>query len=337
MTHQLTAETATRFAEIALGHVTREYPHKLDHVLNGPQDARTPSALHPLFHGSFDWHSCVHGHWLLARAHRLFPLGPAADDIRRLLDRQFTAEKAAAELDYLDRPLSGGFERPYGWAWLLMLQAELDDDPTPERLAWADALRPLSAAFAHRLRTYLPKLTYPIRAGTHANSAFALILASRYARVCGDADLMAVMRARALAWFGGDADAQAWEPSGDDFLSPTLTEATCMLRMLSEGDFAAWFGRFLPRLAEAEPVSLFEPAVVSDPTDGKIAHLDGLNLSRAWCLRTLAQTLGEDDQRRTIMQIAADRHLNASLSAVAGDYMGEHWLASFALLALEGV
>ena len=335
MTHQLTAETAARFAEIALGHVTREYPHKLDHVLNGPPDAQPPSVLHPLFHGSFDWHSCVHGHWLLARVYRLYPLGPAADDIRRLLDRQFTPAKVAGELDYLGRPLAGGFERPYGWAWLLALQAELEDNPAPECRLWAASLRPLADAFAARLRSYLPRLTYPIRAGTHGNSAFALTLSARYARTCGDEALLEMMRGRATDWFGADADAQAWEPSGDDFLSGALMEAEC-LRTLARGDvFEDWFERFLPRLADGEPRALFEPAVVSDPTDGKIAHLDGLNLSRAWCFRNLAKALPPGDSRRAMMQDAAERHLQASLSAVAGDYMGEHWLASFALLALE--
>ena len=335
MALQLTAETAARFAEIALGHVTREYPHKLDHVLNGPDDARAPSQLHPLFHGSFDWHSCVHGHWLLARVYRLYPLGAAADDIRRMLDRQFTAAKVAGELDYLNRPLSGGFERTYGWAWLLALQAELEENPAPECLTWATALRPLANAFAVRLKAYLPKLTYPVRAGTHGNSAFALTLAARYARTAGDEALLKVMRERAHVWFGADVDAQAWEPSGDDFLSPTLMEAACMRELAPEGVFAPWFGRFLPRLVQAEPATLFAPATVSDPTDGKIAHLDGLNLSRAWCFRSLSAALPADDPRRAVMLEAAERGLQASLVAVAGDYMGEHWLASFALLALE--
>jgi len=333
--HRLSSETAARFAEIALGHVTREYPHMLDHVLGGPQDASTPSQLHPLFHGSFDWHSCVHGHWLLARVYRLYPLGPAAADIRALLERQFTAPKVAGELAYLGRPLAGGFERPYGWAWLLALQAELESDPGPEGRLWASALRPLADAFADRFRSYLIKLTYPIRAGTHFNSAFALTLAARYARTCGDEPLLALMSARAQAWFGADADAQAWEPSGDDFLSPTLMEAECMRVLAPADSFKAWFDRFLPRLAEAQPTALFEPVFVSDRSDGKIAHLDGLNLSRAWCFRSLAAGLAADNPRRGLMLGAAERCLDASLPAVAGDYAGEHWLASFALLALN--
>ena len=330
--HALTPQIADRFARIALGHVEREFPNKLDHVLNGAQDALRPSDLHPIFHGSFDWHSCVHGYWLLARILRLYPDGAASEPIRGLFDRRLTAEKVAGELAYLDRPLAGGFERPYGWAWLLMLQAELErSDPG---LAWASALRPLAQAFAARFATYLPRLSYPVRAGTHNSSAFALTLAFDYAEVCGDGALGEVMRMRALAWFGRDADSQAWEPSGEDFLSPTLIEAQLMRRILPATEFQGWFDHFLPRLGMGEPASLFQPAVVSDPTDGKIAHLDGLNLSRAWCWRALADALPETDARRAIMLAAAERHLEQSLPAVAGDYMGEHWLASFALLAL---
>jgi len=333
MPHALTPELAHGFAAIALGHVEREFPNKLDHVLNGPEDARAPKDLHPIFYGSFDWHSCVHGHWLLARLLRRFPDGAEAGRIRALLDRQLTAAKVASELAYLERPLSKGFERPYGWGWLLMLQAELERHETR---AWAEALRPLARAFAERLKAYLPKLSYPIRGGTHANTAFALRLALDYAEAADDGELKRLIRTRTSDWFGQDADCQAWEPSGDDFLSPALIEAECLRRVLAKGEFAPWFDAFLPRVAKGEPRTLFEPAVVSDPTDGKIAHLDGLNLSRAWCWRALAGALGPMDPRRPVMLEAAGRHLEASLPAVAGDYMGEHWLASFALLALEG-
>ena len=332
MSHRLTAQTADRFARIALGHVEREYPNKLDHVLNEPEDARGPKALHPIFHGSFDWHSCVHGYWLLARLLRLYPHGPVAGDIRALLHRQITAEKVAGELGYLQRPLSAGFERPYGAAWLLMLQAELESSPAAE--GWASALRPLAEAFAVRLMAYLPKLTYPIRAGTHANSAFALRLAMEYAERRDEA-LAVLITERARDWFSADADCQAWEPSGDDFLSSALMEAELMRRVLPGAQFAPWFDAFLPRLARREPATLFQPAVVSDPTDGKIAHLDGVNLSRAWQMRGLALAVAEADPRRRILTEAAEAHLDASLRAVEGDYMGEHWLASFALLALE--
>ena len=335
MTRTLTPELAERFAAIALGHVERDYPFKLDQVLAGPEDVQTPSKLHPIFHGSFDWHSCVHGHWLLARVLGRYPECSSAGAIAALFDRQFTPEKVAGELAYLARPFTGGFERPYGWAWLLALQAELAGHDRPDWRRWAATLRPLAEAFAERLHSYLPKLTYPLRAGTHGNTAFALALAADYARAAGDVALMDLMRERAMGWFAGDRDAQAWEPSGDDFLSPTLMAAACLRRLMHPPAFAAWFEAYLPGVAHGQPASLFTPAVVSDPTDGKIAHLDGLNLSRAWCWRSLAGTLERGDPRREAMLAAADRHIDASLPAVSGDYMGEHWLASFAVLALE--
>ena len=315
----LTSETAARFAGIALGHVRQEFPHKLDHVMDGPEDVLAPSELHPIFHGSFDWHSCVHGYWLLMRVRRLFPDLSVRARIDALFEEMLTPDRVAGELDYLDRAYSGGFERPYGWAWLLALHAEALRQEEP---AWAEALAPIAAAFAERFHLYLPRLTYPIRAGTHFNTAFALVLALEWAEA-NDEALAALIRARARAYFGNDRDCPGWEPGGDDFLSPALTEALLMRRVLGDGEFAAWYAAFLPRLDDGEPRTLFTPAFVSDRSDGKIAHLDGTNLSRAWCWRAL----GRPD--------AADAHLAASLPHVAGDYMGEHWLATFALLALE--
>ena len=326
----LTAGQAAAFARIALGHVEREYPNKLDHVIEGPHDLLSPRALHPIFYGSFDWHSCVHGHWTLARVLRLHPGMASAGDIAALFDRNFTPDKAEAERAYLDRPSSRTFERPYGWAWLLKLQAELLALPEPR---WARALQPLADAFAARLEAHLPKADYPIRAGAHASTAFALRLAADYADATADGRLRAILRSKALAWYGADRDAQAWEPSGEDFLSPTLMEAACMARLLPPAGFEAWFDAFLPRLDINSPPSLFEPARVSDRSDGKIAHLDGLNLSRAWCWRELAAALA-DDPRAASCRAAAERHLAAALPHLEGDYMGEHWLASFALLAM---
>ncbi|HMG47682.1 MAG TPA: DUF2891 domain-containing protein [Allosphingosinicella sp.] len=328
MKHRLTAETANRFAGIALSHVTREYPHKLDHVMEGPEDVAGPRALHPLFFGSFDWHSCVHGYWLLMRTLRLFPEMPAAARIRALLDTMLTAANVGGELDYLDRAYSGGFERPYGWAWLLMLHAEAQR----HEAAWADTLAPLAQAFAERFNLYLPKLTYPIRTGTHYNSAFAIVLALGWADA-NDTGLAGLIRARAADYYGGDRACPGWEPGGDDFLSPALTEALLMRRALPERAFAPWFAAFLPDLAAGMPASLFAPAFVSDRSDGKIAHLDGVNLSRAWCWRGLADAL--DPGLAQLARETAEAHLEASLPHVAGDYMGEHWLATFALLALE--
>jgi hypothetical protein len=328
MTHALTPETANRFATIALGHVTREYPHKLDQVLEGPEDLLGPRRLHPIFFGSFDWHSCVHGYWLLMRTLRLFPQMPAASEVRALLDEMIAPDKVKGELAYLDRAYTGGFERPYGWAWLLALHAEAQRHEEE----WADNLAPLAAAFAERFTIYLPKLTYPIRTGTHFNTAFAMILALDWAGA-NDAALGALIRDRAADYFGEDSDCPAWEPGGDDFLSSALTEALLMRRVMPEAEFATWFAAFLPDLADGAPASLFTPAFVSDRADGKIAHLDGVNLSRAWCWRGIADAL--EPKLAALAREAADAHLDASLPHVAGDYMGEHWLATFALLALE--
>ena len=329
MRDKLTSETAARFAEAALGHLTREYPHKLDHVMDGPEDVLGPRALHPIFFGSFDWHSCVHGYWTLLRIRRLFPELPQARRIAELAEEMLTADKVAGELDYLDRPYSGGFERPYGWAWLLALHREAARHEDRE---WADALAPLARAFADRFLSFLPRLTYPIRTGTHFNTAFALILALEWAEA-NDSKLASLIRSRAADYFGSDRDCPAWEPGGDEFLSSALVEALCMRRVLPEGEFRAWFAAFLPRLGSGEPKSLFTPASVSDRSDGKIAHLDGFNLCRAWCWRSLADVLEEPLRGRALA--AADAHLSASLPHVTGDYMGEHWLATFAMLALE--
>ena len=327
MTRRLTPELAARFADIALGHVGREYPNKLDHVLNGDADAQTPRALHPVFYGSFDWHSCVHGYWMLARVLRLFPDGAAAGAIAARFDEAFTAAAVAGEVAYLARPSSAGFERPYGWAWLLALAVAL----RPLQLRWSEALQPLAEAFADRFKVFLAKADYPVRAGAHTNTAFALRLAFDYAEAFGDAALARLIVERARLWYGGDRAAPAWEPSGDDFLSPTLCEAQLMADPRLNPDAPAWLAAFLPELAAGRPAALFTPARVSDRSDGKIAHLDGLNLSRAWAWRELAGRL--PGAEAALALDAAERHLEASLPHVAGDYFGEHWLATYAVLA----
>lgn len=327
----LTPKLASIFARLALSHVEREYPTKLDHVLRGPADLRAPRDLHPLFYGSFDWHSSVHAYWLLASLRRHCPdIGEAAA-IEGLFARQLTAENVAAEVDYLAQPMRGGFERPYGWAWVLKLAAELSrqDDGS-----WAATLAPLTDAIVARFAEFLPKATYPVRVGTHYNTAFAVTLALDYADAVHDDELGTLLREKAVAWYGDDVECQAWEPSGDDFLSSALTEVECMRRALADSDFHRWLDSFLPRIEAREPATLFEPVTVSDRSDGKIAHLDGLNLSRAWCWRSIAQAWPEGDARRAIAHQTAAAHLAASLPHVAGDYMGEHWLASFAALAL---
>jgi len=325
-----------RFVGLVLGHVGREYPSKLDHVINDAGDLRGPRELHPVFFGSFDWHSCVHGYWLLVRALRCFPGVARAAEVRALLDERLTGANVAAEVAYLNLPRRGTFERPYGWAWLLKLAAELKAGAagTEGMARWDMVLGPLTAAFVERFKGYLPKATYPVRVGTHQNTAFALALTMDYAREAGDAALAGMIRDKAREWYLKDAGYQAWEPGGTDFLSPGLVEAECMRRVLGEGEFLEWLGRFLPRLGEREPAALFEPAVVSDRTDGQIAHLDGLNLSRAWCWRAMGLALPAGDPRRALAEEAYRVHLEAALPHVAGDYMGEHWLATFALLAM---
>src|SRR5579872_4317110 len=329
----LTEDLAERFARIALGHVGREFPNKLDQVLTGPGDLGGPRRLHPIFYGSFDWHSAVHGHWLLARLLRRFPGASAAPAIRDWLDQAFIEANVAGELAYLARPHAGGFERPYGWAWLVMLQAELEAHETAEGRRWAAAMRPLAQAFEARFLAWLPKATYPVRVGTHGSSAFALALAWRYAPFAADPGFGEALATATRRWFEADVDVRPLEPSGADFLSPTLMTAECMRLMLPAEDFAAWFARYLPRLADGEPATLFAPAVVSDRSDGQIAHLDGLSLSRAWCFRHLAGAVPSDLRERLLR--TAETHLAAALPHLDDDYMGEHWLASFALLALD--
>jgi len=330
---RLTIDLARHYVRIALGHVSREYPHKADHVMDGPGDVYLPRRAHPVFYGSFDWHSCVHGFWLLVRLRRMFPAMPEAAAIEALIDERFADDNIRAELAYLARASSRGFERPYGWAWLLKLAAELRADTSPRARPWASSLAPLADAFAARFKAFLPLQTYPVRAGSHANSAFALILASDYAASHGDQALHDALVRSARAWFGTNAGAQAWEPSGEDFLSPTLCAAQAMRRLLPDDEFRAWLARYLPELHAAAPASLFIPAIVSDRSDGRIGHLDGLNLSRAWAWRDLAGVLA--GKAREAALAAAQAHLDAGMPHVAGDYMGEHWLATYAVLAMS--
>ena len=330
----LTEELASHFAGAALGHVTREWPNKLDHVMAASEDVQRPRDLHPLFFGSFDWHSCVHGYWLLARLYRRFPLLPEAADIRALFDSQLTAANIAAEIDYLARKTARGFERPYGWAWALMLAGELARHESGEGKHWSSLVAPFAHVFVARFSAWIPLATYSVRGGTHSNSAFALLLALDYARAVDSAGFAALLCEKAVAWYAHDAECQAWEPCGDDFLSPALIEAACMRAVLGREPFAPWLQQFLPHLSRGEPGVLFRPAFVSDRTDGKIAHLDGLNLSRAWCWRLIADAI-ENRETHARIDEAIARHLESALPHVTGDYMGEHWLASFALLALD--
>ena len=330
--------TATRFADIALANIGREYPHKLDHVIAGAADIVAPRILHPSFHGSYDWHSCVHMHWLLARLRRGFPSLSQRTAIGTLFDRHFARDAIAAEVAYLARPGSGAFERPYGWAWLLKLAAELRAGADADCTRWSATLQPLADAFVARYLEFLPRARYALRYGMHSNSAFGLAFALDYARVAGNATLGDACAAKARDWYGADRDAPAaWEPSGTDFLSPALIESELMRRVLDRTTFAEWLAAFLPRFAAGEPRTLFTPAEVDDRSDGQFVHLDGLNLSRAWCLRGIAAALPAGDPRADVASHAADRHVAAGWRGLASDeFVGVHWLASFAVLALDG-
>jgi Protein of unknown function (DUF2891) len=334
---KMTQEQASSFARLALQGLQKEYPNKPADVLNSDKDVRAPRAVHPAFYGCFDWHSSVHGHWMLVRLLRLFPDLPEKKQIRAVLTENFSAKNLQAEAAYFARPNTQSFERPYGWAWLLKLAEELHGWDDPDAKEWAKNVQPLADAIVARYLAYFPKQTYPIRSGVHPNTAFGLAFAHDYARTVGDKKLRALIEERSRAYFGKDAGIPArWEPDGADFFSPSLMEADLMRRVLPPDEFQTWFRRFLPDLAKGEPKILLEPAKVTDRSDPQIVHLDGLNLSRAWCMRSIAAALPKDDAARKILAESAARHAEAALRHVAsGDYAGEHWLASFAVYLLS--
>jgi hypothetical protein len=338
MTASLTPEIASRFAQIALDNVVREFPNKLDHVLGSETDVASPRTLHPAFYGSFDWHSCVHMHWLLARLLRSVDALPESAAITATFDAHLSRESIAGEVAYLARANTQTFERTYGWAWLLKLAEEVGRGRDEAFGRWSANLAPLADAFVARYLDWLPRANHPLRTGMHVNTAFGLAFALDYARFRNERALVQACEARALDWYGKDRDYPAsWEPSGADFLSPALIEADLMRRVLSTQAFSAWLEQFLPGLRDGAPATLFQPAVPSDRSDGQIVHLDGLNLSRAWCFAGIARSLPRDDARVLLLAQAASRHLDAGMLGVAsGDYMGAHWLASFAALALTG-
>jgi hypothetical protein len=330
-------EQAAAFARLALKAIQREYPCKPADVLNGAADVRAPRLVHPAFYGSFDWHSSVHGHWLLVRLLRTFPDLPEGKQIRSVLSEHLSASNLKAEADSFARPNTQSFERTYGWAWLLKLAEELHAWDDPDGRQWARNLKPLADTIAVRYRSFLPKQTYPIRTGVHPNTAFGLAFALDYARAVGDRPLQELVERRSRDYYGRDAGIPAaWEPDGNDFFSPSLMEADLMRRVLPANEFPAWLHRFYPELAKGEPKTLLMPATVTDRTDPQLVHLDGLNLSRAWCMRSIAAALPKDDPARRVLAEAAARHAAAGLKHVAsGDYAGEHWLASFAVYLLS--
>lgn len=333
----ISPDIADKFVRLALANVVREYPNQILHALNGPGDARGPRELHPIFYGCFDWHSCVHGYWLLARLYRTDLELRLKKEIEQQFDLAFTKENVADELRYLQRPSSRAFERPYGWAWLLMLCHELSLHENERGRRWHGQLMPIADLIADRFEEYLPKADYPFRAGIHGNSAFALILSCEFAKSHGRDALRSLLESKARQWYQQDAGCQVWEPSHAEFHSPALIEALCMLRLLPLNEFRDWFARFLPELRDRKLAVLFEPARVSDRSDGHISHLDGLNLSRAWCFRSIAEALQADEDLAELLRSASASHLKASMPHIFGDYAGEHWLATYALLAISDI
>ena len=329
---------ASRFATLALACVHREYPNKIAHVLAGDADVRPPRSLSPVFYGCFDWHSSVHGHWLLVRLLREFPEASFAAPARAALADSFTTEKVAAEVAYLRDPGRVSFERPYGLAWLLQLASELRGWEDDDARRWSATLAPLEAQAADRIRAWLPKLHYPIRVGEHSQTAFAFGLIRDWSQVADDESMRTLIDERSRAYYLGDTNCPlAYEPSGEDFLSPCLAEADLMRRVLPPEEYSEWLERFMPGIPATVDKIWLEPGIVTDRKDPKLAHIDGLNLSRAWMLRGMAAGLPAGDARRPALEAAAKRHAEAALPAVTGEhYEGGHWLGSFAVYLLGG-
>lgn len=334
---RLSSKQVVRFARLALNGIDREYPNKPSNVMADREDVQSPQEMHPAFYGCFDWHSSVHGHWMLVRLLRLYPDLSIADEIRDKLATNLTAEKIEAEAAYFREEQNRNFERMYGWAWLLRLVTELDQWGDPQAKKWRENLKPLEEIIVEKTLDYLPKLTWPIRTGVHPDTGFALGQLLDYARQSKNQELERLIVERSRSYYFADRKyPDRFEPSGEDFFSSGLNEADLMRRVLDESEFATWLERFLPGM-EAGESRLFEPAVVSDLTDGKLVHLAGLNLSRGWCFRGIAVALPTDDPRRKILEAAATRHAAEGYHYVfSGHYEGEHWLATFAIYLHTG-
>lgn len=333
---RLTVEVAEGLAELPIGGICREYPSKLDHVINGPSDLRTPRDLHPAFYGCFDWHSSVHSHWMLIHVLKRFNL-PNSDRIRGLIRQNLTSGNLLAEAAYLSEKNRQSFERPYGWTWLLKLALELYGWDDEDGKQWSKSLHPLETAIVARYFEFLPRQRYPVRTGTHSNTAFGLTFAHDYAVIMKETRLQALIEDRAIAYFASDSGyAVSQEPSGADFLSPCLTEADLLRRVLPGPEFRDWLHRLLPDIAVSGAEPFMKPVEVSDRSDPQIGHLDGLNLSRAWCMAGIASSLPVDDPFRDVLNDAAQHHAVKGISHVStGNYMGEHWLATFAIYMLS--
>jgi hypothetical protein len=327
-----------RFANLALACVHQEYPNKIAHVMSSDQDVAPPRILTPVFFGCFDWHSSVHGHWLLVRLLRLHAAGVDAKAIETALNQSFQTEKVAAELNYLSHEQRASFERPYGVAWLLQLMAELREWDDPRAKGWQSVLEPLEQAYVSKMKTWLTKLAYPIRMGEHAQTAFAFALFLDWAEVSGDVDFQQLVTQRSRQFYLDDINCPlAYEPGGQDFLSPCLAEADLMRRVQTSQEYALWLDKFLPQIPTNGDLEWLPLANVTDRSDGKLAHLDGLHLSRAWALSGMAASLPDVDARKASVNSMAQKQGSAGLSSVTGEhYEGGHWLGSFATYLVTG-
>lgn len=334
----LTEPQVTAFARLALAGITTEFPNKPSNVMASAEDVRSPRQLHPAFYGSFDWHSSVHGHWMLARLLRLHPDAALAGEIRAALTAQLTQPLMQAEAAYFNQDHNKHFERMYGWAWLLQLVRELHTWQDPDAVQWRENLRPLETVIVRRANEYLPKLSFPIRVGTHTDTGFALGMMLDYARVVGDAELEQLIVRKARAFYLQDRDYPAhYEPSGHDFFSSGFNEADLMRRVLTPQEYSVWLDKFLPGLKDAALGSMMIPVEVTDVSDGHLVHLAGLDLSRAWTMAGIAAALPVEDRRRQILEGSIPLHVAAGLKYVSsGHYEGEHWLATFAVYHLTG-
>lgn len=335
----MTLEQASGFVKLAMAGIDREYPNKTGHVTTGADDLKSPREMHPVFYGHFDWHSSVHGHWTLVKLMKEFPDAPFAAEVRTVLDQRFTKEALEKETAYFQQKDNKSFERMYGWAWLLRLAQELrglEGDPVAGQ--WSARLKPLESEIVGLAKGYLPKLDWPVRCGFHPESSFPLGQMIDYARAVKDEEFEKLLMEKARAFYGKDRNyPTAYEPSGNDFFSPGLNVADLMRRVMPAEEYGKWLEDYFPDLAKGQAGNLLTPVTVSDPTDGHLIHLAGLNLNRAWTMRGIASVLAEGDPRKKVLLDAAAKHAEAGLSMVStGHYEGEHWLGSFAVYLLSG-
>jgi hypothetical protein len=334
---QMTDEQVVVFAKLALKGIHQEYPNKPNDVLADATAVKNPKALHPAFYGCFDWHSSVHGHWMLVRLLKLYPDCSIEKEIRNALAKNLTQANLQVEADYFAEKLHKSFERTYGWAWYLKLVAELESWDDPQAKQWREHCRPLEELLVKRTVDYLPKLAYPVRTGIHPDTGFGLAFILDYGRIIKNEELCSMIEKRARDFYLSDVDYPTrYEPSGQDFFSSCLNEADLMRRVLQPKEFSQWLDNYLPTLKTGDGGNLLTPVEVSDVTDGYIVHLAGLELSRAWCMRGIASVLPVDDPRRKLLSDSAAKHAETGFNYVfSGHYEGEHWLATFAIYALS--